>query len=65
MEHCVICDMVLQACIININDSSFAYCNNLTIQCLAGSYAETFAKTHHISFSAICETELAQKQAAR
>ncbi len=57
--------MVIQASVTNIHDSAFAYCDNLTIQCLAGSYAETFAKTHHISFSAICETELAQKQAAR
>ena len=57
--------VVLPPSVTDIHDAAFSYCDNLTIQGLAGSYAETYAKAHNIQFTAISETELAQKLATR
>lgn len=61
----VIRTVVLPPSVTKIHEAAFAHCDNLTIQSLAGSYAETYAKTHNIKFTAITEAELSKKLADR
>ena len=53
--------IILPPSVTYINDNSFFACDKLVIQGLVGSYAESYAKAHNISFKAISEAELAQK----
>lgn len=51
--------VVLPPSVKEIHDDAFAYCYDLVLEGLAGSYAEEYAKAGGLTFKAISEQELA------
>lgn len=50
--------VVIPSSVTEINDNAFAFCDDVTLLCVQGSYAEDWAKKHDVAFKVITEQEL-------